>query len=576
MEFKKTDLLLLLIVSLGILLFDMGLFKNLGYYLANDDWLEHMSYHRFFRQSVLNDGQFPLWCPYFGGGYPIFSYPSFPALNPLILITLLFGEVIALKLDILLAGLICAIGTYCLARYALKCSRIAAAFATGLVVFSNWLPLRVLEGNFTEFWFFLFPLLLYLFVRSREDYRYRIAAAVYFSFALMSASISYAVFVFFLVMLTTVNIIFDGRRLNAGKEIRNLFLIVGLSLVYGMVKILPMLELLSINSRASGPYPLGSFSFEGFGYILYSVYGRIGLLQALLCIAALIFIRRDTLKWLSIFIVCVFIAATYNSPVDLSALLSHLPVFRSIQQGGWEKYFDFFLLLLPALLCGRALTFFSERIKAKRLRYIFVGIMFIFGPVLLFSRNVGLQQEVFAEPLPRIEKAANLYHVKGVGMPRDELRTPLSLGYFNLLRGVGTIDFYTELPIGEYAACRYFVDTKNNVYENRAYRGEVYCLDKANSAQIDFIKPNTIGLKLNIKKPGKVVINQNYSRYWQCDGVRIENHQGLLALDVKDTGAYLLRLSYRPVSFYIGLFITCIAFLLTLVCSLKKRSYRRR
>ena len=97
--------------------------------MANDDWLMHYAAHGFFRRSVLQHGEFPLWARHFGGGYPIVGHPEFPSFNPLVLSTLLLGERVGLKVNALLVFLAGVAGCFLLARRVLRLDRVGASAA---------------------------------------------------------------------------------------------------------------------------------------------------------------------------------------------------------------------------------------------------------------------------------------------------------------------------------------------------------------------------------------------------------------------------------------------------------------
>ena len=53
--------------------------------------------------SILDYGQFPFWNPYLSGGNILFHHPEVAVLTPFFLFYLLFGAVIGLKLQVLMA-----------------------------------------------------------------------------------------------------------------------------------------------------------------------------------------------------------------------------------------------------------------------------------------------------------------------------------------------------------------------------------------------------------------------------------------------------------------------------------------
>jgi len=134
--------------------------------MANDDWLMHYAFHGFLRRSVLEYGEYPVWCRFFGGGYPIVGHPEFPSFTPLAANTLLFGERVGLKVNALLVFLAGTAGAWLAARQVLGLSRPAAAAATLALACSSWFPARLFSGNANETYFWLFPLQVWLMERA--------------------------------------------------------------------------------------------------------------------------------------------------------------------------------------------------------------------------------------------------------------------------------------------------------------------------------------------------------------------------------------------------------------------------
>ena len=83
-------------------------------------------------------------------------------------------------------------------------------------------------------------------------------------------------------------------------------------------------------------------------------------------------------------------------------------------------------------------------------------------------------------------------------MKRNRKEPSFAITYFNLLRNIGTIDWYTGVPLEENAVPKYFVDTDNNYLPNPEYRGEAFLLKAGNSVSSTF-RPNSIGVEVNLK-----------------------------------------------------------------------------
>ena len=144
-------------------------------------------------------------------------------------------------------------------------------------------------------------------------------------------------------------------------------------------------------------------------------------------------------------------------------------------------------------------------------------------------------------------------------MKRNRGEPLRSVTYFSLIRDVGTVDWYTGVPIAENAAPKYFVDAGNNYIPNPDYRGEIYSPDIEDMKAESEFRPNSIILQLDIRTPGTVVINQNYHRDWHTDKGELFDNDGLIGLRSQEAGSYSIRMKYIPRSFYAGLTISILS-----------------
>lgn len=86
--------------------------------------------------------------------------------------------------------------------------------------------------------------------------------------------------------------------------------------------------------------------------------------------------------------------------------------------------------------------------------------------------------------------------------------------------------------------------------------GELYFLNNpANQAEFQYFSPNKLIVKVDLKVPDTLIINQNYNKYWRCAIMPI-NHNNFLAFKLDKIGLYPIELNYLPLSFYAGLGIS--------------------
>ncbi len=154
------------------------------------------------------------------------------------------------------------------------------------------------------------------------------------------------------------------------------------------------------------------------------------------------------------------------------------------------------------------------------------------------------------------------FSIKGRDLERNRKEPPHAVTYLNLLRNIGTIDWYTGIPIDEDAVPKYFVGKNGKYIPNPDYQGEAFFIeiedatDLTSSTAESVFRPNSITVQANVQAPGILVINQNYHKDWHTNRGQLLNKDGLIALRLRETGSYAIRLRYIPRSFYVGLAIS--------------------
>ena len=66
-------------------------------------------------------------------------------------------------------------------------------------------------------------------------------------------------------------------------------------------------------------------------------------------------------------------------------------------------------------------------------------------------------------------------------------------------------------------------------------------------------------VQVKLQMPDVLVINQNYHQDWHTNRGSIFNKDGLIAVQLDETGSYEIRLRYIPRSFYAGLTISVLS-----------------
>jgi|GEM_PF-646741 len=570
----------------------------------DDDFFLYAARHEAVRQSVIQHRTFPLRSHWFGGGFPTLGEPEDPALNPLVLLSVLFGAVIGIKLIGFLAALASAMGTYALARYILRYTRWGALFSALIMATSLYVPQRMQGGNPNEVWPAYLPLCMLLLALSCRGRRAALFALPLLLYAMLSdGKQTFVVAVFYLgvlcllgalPMFSTLSPELPGRRCSVrGLQVLVLALVV--TFFIGMVRILAVLELMEAKGGLMGAEPFGhvglkaaiGISWHQLWHFVPGVHGfadnvTVGWLPLiLLAIAACCFWKR-ALPWVITTVLLSWLVLAEKAPVNLFRLLEGVPVFSAI--GRPYKFFGFEIVLSIALGAGQ-FFWLLQRFRYRWLEHIcavvviIVGVSFLYPKALADQRGTYTVEIEFEGWAPEPE----FFNVQGLGLSRNRSEPPGAVGYLNVLQNVGTIDWYAAITLPENAVPRYFVDASNRGIRNPEYRGEAYFVEAggrpgstspvhertaetgsaedapAGYAAKSTFRPNSITVQVTVPKPGVLVINQNYHAAWRTDRGELFDRKGLIALRLRETGSYTIHLRYLPRSFVAGLAVSVLS-----------------
>jgi len=264
----------------------------------------------------------------------------------------------------------------------------------------------------------------------------------------------------------------------------------------------------------------------------------------------------------------------HNAPVDLFRVLQKLPVFSSMSMPA--KYFDPFVVFIVCVVAGRLPTLLSHWLTPRNAAATtcLVAVLSLWPLARVDWIVHGM---AYPSPAAEVKAEERFFHVRGVsGMARSGARTPQSSLYFNVRRNVGTLDAFLPLHVPEKAIPRHFVDRRDRSWPNSAYKGEAWTQDPANTARLTAFTPNRIELQASLKTPDTILVNQNHQKGWRASRGRVIAVDGLLAVELFETGEQAVALRYRPTSFCLGLGVSVLsAAMLVLAGRLRRHGSRR-
>jgi hypothetical protein len=657
----------ILVLVLGVVAFGLPMFAELkGIASAdefrNNDWLNCRSFDVLSRRAILQDGEFPLRTHLLGGGFPIAAHPSDGSWAPTILAVLLFGDVVGVKVNLLLLFFAGAVGAWGLSRRFLGLSPPASLFAGLLFAFSGWAPSMLLVGFYHQVFYLLAPGILYLLLTSPRRPARLLVAGLLLCFVLQQGGHAFPAIVYLLALCCWLLAADEAAGDDAGplsrwgpplglllllsaplafaREMNSAWpLAVGwvpaLALLAGLPRMRRMLRTLlpwagrialvlvvacslgaprlagllmldedgeyshDLNRRHADWFPdLQAPSdldyevfYEGPVDFVRGLSGRVAeqadyrtewgrktgpiqreyaylgltpyaLVLALIGVVVGLRDRRSALLAVAA-ILFSLISFGWNTPADFHFLLTWgLPYLQDFAQP--IKYYNFFILLSLVCLAAVALQRLLERVPEGLPRR---GAMVVAFALLLlpFLQNRAPLGELFAEPRPAPEEEPHR-QVAMVGDPswmvndaetiremglsahlRGGVRPTEATEYHNIRRGVGTIDWYGSLVLGEAAWPASYLTLAGDVLPNPAYAGSEAWAEGPAEIEGLRLRHNSAEVDVGVRGDGALlVINQSWLEGFETSEGELVNVDGLLGVVLEGQGSRTVRLVYRP------------------------------
>ena len=581
---KKADIIALILIAVVITLPSISPLSSGDKVNLNDDFLYFASMHEAVRKAILEDHTFPTRNIWVGGGYPILGDPSDHTLNPITLITVVFGTIMGIKIITFVSLLIGGMSTYLLARYILGYTRWGSLFSGLVFGLSLFVPIRIYDGNMFDAYAAFLPLCLLLIGLACRGRKVALLILPFVFYIMISDGKHTALMSFIYIgILCLFDIIplFNTfgtnnlKRINI-KPFKVFILALTVTFFIGMLRILPVWELVNTQggfgtnflwykTKIYGPEYIGAYTFQNIwqcliGYKDVVSILTIGWLPVLLSLSVFLIFPGKAFPWGVALFLFVWLTLAYNAPVDLFKLLWQMPIFNTLSKP-W-KYFTFQIVFTFAIVAGQFFGLLTK-LRPRWLEHVFAIALIIISVSFLYPKFCEIQGSTYTYDIPAefLVKQNDFYNIKGKGLSRLRVEPLNSITYTNIIRGVGTIDWMAAIKADENAVPKYFVDAEGKYIPNPQYRGEAYFVDSENPVKA-IIKPNSVTAQVNLPKPDTLIINQNYHRDWHTDHGIISDKDGLIALRLNEPGSYKVTLRYISRSFFIGLIISILSLIL--------------
>lgn len=501
--------------------------------------------------TILEYGQFPFWNPYLSGGNILFHHPEVAVLSPFFLLYLVFGAVVGLKLQVLIAYFLGFWGSMRLFR-TLGMAKGAAVVAAVAYFGSVHFALHFAEGHMPFTHYAFLPWFVHFVLEGARDRRYLVGAVI--APALMILGNGAAVPLVYTLVFTSILLVLRAVQTRTFREISGFVISVGLALAVTAVKFLPMAVYMMRNRWPGEPeesIPLAALGkmFFGFEHSLFVqnfagqkwAWHEYGMYISPLLVAVAVYAaaRRFRQQWPWVVIVGFFLLLGLGNfaPWSPWAILTSLPGFASLRATGRAMHF---VVLGVAVLGGIGLTCLAKRATEAAWGKVWRWVVYGVGGIIV-ATNLALvwpiMSEAFRQPPKEIERSSVFRHVVD--------REPKA--YENYLANRGSL---VSPWLSAYHPSRGLVGPNNEVFPEYVVSGDIQVYSREYT-------PNRITYSLDAGRlGGQLVIGMGYDPGWKAvDGRKLTEMQGLIAFRVTP-GRQSVELVYRTPYFFTGFVIS--------------------
>ena len=490
--------------------------------------------------------QFPIWNPYECGGIPLLADPQSHFLSPLFFLTILFGPLVGLHIEVILYNAIAWAGGYVLGRV-LGLRRISAICTATAFAGSSWFFLKVGEGQIVLIVLVYLPWIIAAgwTASERGRLRYAVLCGLLLTLSFFEGSPYVPVYeglTLALVLVGRAAVRLSLRPLIALAVAA--FFVAG----FGAVKALPSIQVMAAHPRPTDEGFSSSFealsqallsrnqdhnrpSLNGWGFWESGAYvGLFGVIALLALISP-----RKSLPWIIAAIFLFQVSRGYTGENCLWVRMHRLPLFSSTRLP-WRlmSYFELMVAVLAGLgidvVCSRG----SPAAVALSALLVIIGAvdMLVVGPANLHYALLG---------------------VSGPGPTHGEFAQflrPGAVAQSAVIRDhQGVVNCYTGMDW----------PTQVKGWNEPGYRGEQYMLGPG-TVNLSRWSPNRLQYSVDAPAASVLVVNQNYDPSWRVvsgPGPAF-SQDGLLAVRVPAGKSQIdLRYISRPVLY--GLAITLLS-----------------
>ena len=406
--FNKSNLSPFFFCLLFSFLFCASMFFNIDYW-GQYDW-DDLSYCALERATILEYHQLPLWNPYVGGGNLMLAHPHSSLFSPFFIPILIFGELLGMKVNIIIFLLLGMIGMYLLSKK-LGLSEVSSLLSGIIFMCSSWYPLKMLVGHIYECNIAWIPWVFFFYLKSLEKKRFIICASVFFGFIIATGAVDTSRGMILILSLYAILKSIQAKKFRPFGLILLLFLT---TFLLTAAKTFPMMEFISTYKRVVGESFGSSLSVikeillnknhfelqENFLGNWFEIGGYVGIAVLMLYIAGVCSRGKSNWPFLIVQLFILILMLANNFVINVWRLIRYIPFFHDFHIPG--RLIAIFVFIL-SLFAAMGLDFFERKSSKGIYGKLIAGCICLFIVWDLYAANSHVFSKIFVMPPPAIK-----------------------------------------------------------------------------------------------------------------------------------------------------------------------------
>jgi len=516
-------------------------------------------HHLFFYERAAIDtisrfGELPLWNPWYCGGFDAVGAPQTRFMSPTLLLGLVFG---AERAEILTVFFFTVLGMEGMYRWLrLRVPSAAAAMCVAPVfALSGQYAVAYYRGWIQFFGFELVPwILLGVTLAARRRLAGVAIASVAFAWMLGFAGFFAAPLVAVAAIIEALRALADEPRGARGRSLAMLAVTVSFMAMVSWGRLWPVAETLLSAPRIMAGTPghtakgllsaaVGTLTVKDMNT---DVPGSFFVGSAFLALVVLGGQDRRAARALAVVVLFIWFAAGYARSPSLFGLLRELPVFSAL------RYPERFLWL--------AILFASEpaALALAKVPHVGEGTRWRTGTWLVLGSAVAWTIASQVASFHRVAAARTLGFVTELRDVRpEEFRQSRGNRWLTVhvqAAGLGSLSCYETHRLAQSPLLRADLPAEEYLAPSADGAGTAGTVKRTGWS------PNRVSMRVEVPKPSRVLVNQNWAPGWHASVGTVVSHEGLLAVDVP-SGTHQVTLSFLPWSTAAGAAVTVTALL---------------